>query len=251
MGSSMTSRFQCGLLRKGIKGGAGVFVCLFLKEHAGEVTSTRWWHGSFRHRSSSQKDQLATIRRQDTIVKIPESRNQDEACPWTTETDKDSIRRVGGTSDFDCITLPPSQDKTAPHQEGTSGLLVSPVGRESSRCTARCPTTAGCFPGGPCKSLLMETTEDQIERKKGGGAKQQPVLKSWWTMILLAAAPKQRSQAGALPICRAQTMALSDQRAQKAILLYVHPQPMSHTSLGVHSTDPPRKGSKFKATLNC
>lgn len=44
------------------------------------------------------QNQLATINRQDTFVKIPEPSAEAEASPWTTETKKDCIRRERGTA---------------------------------------------------------------------------------------------------------------------------------------------------------
>lgn len=41
----------------------------------------------------SQKDQLATMHRQHTIVKIPDPEGEAETSLWTTETKKYHIRR--------------------------------------------------------------------------------------------------------------------------------------------------------------
>lgn len=46
---------------------------------------------------------LATIHRQDTVMKIPEPEDEAEAHFWTTETRKDYIRRVRRALHFDHI----------------------------------------------------------------------------------------------------------------------------------------------------
>ena len=43
--------------------------------------------------SPSQEDQLASAHRQDTTEKIPERSGKAEAPPWTTEAEKDHVRR--------------------------------------------------------------------------------------------------------------------------------------------------------------
>lgn len=52
----------------------------------GGATSPRCQQRLFLTMSPSREDQQATMHRQDTIVKIPESRCVAEASPWTTET---------------------------------------------------------------------------------------------------------------------------------------------------------------------
>lgn len=87
--------------------------------------------------SPSQKDQLATIHRHDTIMKIPEQRGEAEAPPWTTETEKDCIRRVRRTTIPMASLL--ARAAAAPHREAPWGLQF-PWWEKSPTWTSSYPT---------------------------------------------------------------------------------------------------------------
>lgn len=58
-----------------------------------QVTSLRWQPKSFPILPPSPENELATIDKQDTSVKIPEPGHESEASLWTAEIKKNFIRQ--------------------------------------------------------------------------------------------------------------------------------------------------------------
>ena len=76
---------------------------------------SRWWHRLFPIQSSTAEDQIATIHRQDTIVKIPEPGGQAKAPPWLRRM---ALEGKEKQFHFDHIMPLPGQHRTA--QRGLS-----------------------------------------------------------------------------------------------------------------------------------
>lgn len=61
------------------------------------LMSSQWQRRSFRLQSHLQEDPLATVQRQDSILKIPEPGVR-LTTPQTPETEKDHIRKARGAT---------------------------------------------------------------------------------------------------------------------------------------------------------
>ena len=147
--------------------------------------------------SSLQEDQLTTIHRQDTIVKIPEHRGKAEAPSWITETKKDCIRRVRGVATlwWHCPSprLEHRHIKMAPlHLWFPQLEKESP--KQTSSSPALCVTSRGAHSNLTSQGLQWECVgldywRSDCDEKEVQGL-QQTALESWQTEFLFTEAPK-------------------------------------------------------------
>lgn len=93
--------------------------------------SHRWQIGG----SLSGEEQLATIHRHNTFVKIPAHRGKAKAIPWTTKPEENSIKK-GRRSSFTLPTLLLPQVSAVLHGGGPPGPAVSPVRNERASWTS-------------------------------------------------------------------------------------------------------------------
>lgn len=104
----------------------------------------------------SQGDQLATVYRLDTVVKIPEPRGEAEAC-CNTETEQDHIRRGRGLHSDHITPRLGRQSLTVRRPSWAYGFSSREVGG-CPRWTDSSPDVYGCYLGGTLGSHLTEIT---------------------------------------------------------------------------------------------
>ena len=138
------------------------------------VMSSRWQHRFFPLQSLSKEDQPATIHRQDTNVKIPEHQGEAEAHPWTTETEKNKIRRVRGTATL-WLHCPSPRRAYLHTDRGLLEAVISSEGRREPKVDIQLPQHCGLLPWRPTQVLLHRdhgesvlTIGNQTGMEKGG-----------------------------------------------------------------------------------
>ena len=141
-----------------------------LKNQLNKLLTLEWYHphsniGHSQLQSPLQEDQIITIHKQDTAVKVPEIGVRLKYSPWTTETQEDCIIRVRKTITF--LMAHPFPTSAQHHiNRAPLGLQFLPWEKENPEWTSSLPSTAGPFLGDPLKYYITRITKESEELKR-------------------------------------------------------------------------------------
>lgn len=185
----------------------------------------------FQLQSPSHENQLATIHKQVTIVKIPAPKNEAEAPLWNRQR----LRRTpleGWEEQLhpDCITTPPGGPSTAP-TEGPWAYHFS-SGKREPKISIQLIQNYKVLPGRPTQASHHRNHWGSDRDGGGGGARlTAAALRPWQTMFPLAVVPQQKTPTSSnANLQREELLALSGQRAWLALLPDLGPYSVSHTT---------------------